>query len=183
MKERWPVQLVLRLREEGFTIAEPEIIARTGWTTGELSLAIDQAAPQGPYELVTLMVGVNNQFRGREIEEYWEEFGALLQRAVGFAGGNPSRVIVLSIPDWGATPFGEGRDLVQISTEIDLFNSANRSLAKEAGAGYVDVTPISREAEEDANLIANDQLHPSGKMYAAWTDLMLPGARAILATP
>ena len=131
MKERWPVQLVLRLREEGFTIAEPEIIARTGWTTGELSLAIDQAAPQGPYELVTLMVGVNNQFRGREIEEYWEEFGALLQRAVGFAGGNPSRVIVLSIPDWGATPFGEGRDLVQISTEIDLFNSANRSLAKE----------------------------------------------------
>ena len=106
MKERWPVQLVLRLREEGFTIAEPEIIARTGWTTGELSLAIDQAAPQGPYELVTLMVGVNNQFRGREIEEYWEEFGALLQRAVGFAGGNPSRVIVLSIPDWGATPLG-----------------------------------------------------------------------------
>ena len=148
-----------------------------------MSLAIDQADPQGPYELVTLMVGVNNQFRGREIEEYWEEFGDLLQRAVGFAAGDPSRVVVLSIPDWGATPFGEGRDRVQISTEIDLFNSVNKILAKEAGAGYVDVTPISREVGEDASLLADDLLHPSGKMYAAWADLMLPDARAILATP
>lgn len=105
------------------------------------------------------------------------------RRTVGFAGDYPSRIIILSIPDWGITSFGEGKDRVKISTEIYLFNSANRSLATEAGDGYVDATPISREAGKEASLLADDQLHPSGKMYAAWTDLILPKARAILATP
>ena len=181
--ERWPVQLVQRLREDDINMAEPEIIARTGWTAKELSLAIDDANPHGPYDLVTVMIGVNDQVRGRDVEEYRAEFEVLLQRAVVFAGGDPSRVIILSIPDWSVTPFAEGRDRLQISAEIELFNAVNRNESRRVGVRYVDITPISREAETNPKFLADDQLHPSGGMYAAWTDLILPEARAILKKP
>ena len=178
--ERWPVQLAARLRERGVPIADPTIIAKTGWTTDELSAAIDQANPEGPYDLVSVLIGVNNQYRGRDAEQYRSEFRALLQRAVQFAGGDATRVLVLSIPDWGMTPFAEGRDRSQIAAEIDKFNEINREEAASVGARYVDITPVSRMAVEDPTLIAADGLHPSGKMYRAWTELVVPAALAAL---
>ncbi|HEX2122468.1 MAG TPA: SGNH/GDSL hydrolase family protein [Thermoanaerobaculia bacterium] len=159
--ERFPVQLA---RELG--LGDPQIIARTGWTTDELNAAIDAANPQGPFELVTLLIGVNNQYRGRSADEYRTQFTALLQRAIGFAGGDPKRVIVVSIPDWGVTPFAEGRDRAKIAREIDQFNAVNREEAQRAGARYVDITPISRR--DDPSLVAEDKLHPSGKQYGEW---------------
>ena len=158
--ERWPVLLAAR---DGF--APPEIIAQTGWTTDELSAAIDVAAPRGPYDLVSLLIGVNNQYRGRDAEEYRREFAALLGRAIGFAGGDPSRVLVVSIPDWGVTPFAEGRDRAQIAEEIDRYNAINREEAARTRARYADITGISRQF---ANELAADGLHPSGAMYRRW---------------
>ena len=173
-EERWPNQLARALRDRGVNVADPEIIARTGWTTDELSAAIDSAAPRGPYSLVTLLIGVNNQYRGRDAEQYRREFVALLNRAIGFAANEPKRVIVVSIPDWGVTPFARTRDASKIAGEIDRFNAINREEALKAGARYVDVTPISRRPDSD--LVAADGLHPSGKMYAEWVKLILPEA-------
>ncbi|HYH05818.1 MAG TPA: SGNH/GDSL hydrolase family protein [Thermoanaerobaculia bacterium] len=168
--ERFPVQLA---RELG--IGEPQIIATTGWTTDELNAAIDEANPQGPFELVTLLIGVNNQYRGRDAEQYRGEFAALLQRAIGFAGGNAQNVIVVSIPDWGVTPFAEGRDRAKIAAEIDRYNAVNREEAARAGARYVDITPTSRGT--DPALVAGDGLHPSGRQYTEWVRLIAPVAR------
>lgn len=178
--ERWPVQLAALLRERGLAVAEPMIIARTGWTTDELDVAITAAAPEGPFGLVTLLVGVNNQYRGRGAEEYRSHFSRLLRRAVDFAGGDHQRVLVLSIPDWGVTPFAEGRNRDRIAREIDEFNSVNREETLRAGARYVDVTPLSREARTDSRLLAQDGLHPSAAMYAGWAGLALPEALAAL---
>lgn len=172
--ERWPVQLTRQLCEAGFDLADPTLIARTGWTTDELNAAIDRANPAGPYDLVSLLIGVNNQYRGREVEQYRIEFTALLGRAIGFAAGRPDRVLVLSIPDWGATPFAERRDRAAIAAAIDRFNAVNREAAEHAGVVYVDVTPISRKAIHDASFIAEDGLHPSGAMYAEWARLAYP---------
>ena len=183
VEDRWPVQLARRLREEGIDIAEPEIIARTGWTTGQLLAAIDAASPRGPYDLVTLLIGVNNQFRGLDVDDYRVELAELLQQAVVLAGGKPSRVVVLSIPDWGVTPFAEGADRSQIAREIDLFNAVKREETSVAGVAYVDITPISREALTEPSLLADDGLHPSGEMYRDWTDLVLPVALQLLAAP
>jgi len=169
--ERWPLQLTATLRASGIVIGEPTIIARTGWTTDELNDAIDKAELNGTYDVVSLLIGVNNQYRGRAPENYREEFRALLRRAIGFAGNRPQRVVVLSIPDWGVTPFAEGRDRKNIAREIDNFNAINFEETVRAGAQYVDVTPISREAVRDPSLVASDGLHPSGKMYAAWAHL------------
>lgn len=175
--DRWPVQLAELLRADGVDVADPVIIARTGWTTDELSAGIDRAGPKVPFELVTLLVGVNNQYRGRGAEEYRREFAGLLKRAVDFAGGDPSRVVVLSIPDWGATPFAAGEDRTRIGGEIDTFNAVNRAETAKAGARYVDVTPGSRRVPAEPDLVAGDGLHPSGKMYAEWARLALPAAR------
>ncbi len=178
--DRWPVQLARDFRSKGIPIGEPEIIARTGWTTDELDAAIAAANPKGPYELVTLLIGVNNQYRGRDAKQYRGEFVALLRRAIGFAGGNAKRVVVLSIPDWGVTPFAEGRDRAKIGREIDRYNAINREETLLAGARYVDITPVSRRASSDASLVASDGLHPSGKMYSEWVKLALPEAEAAL---
>ena len=179
---RWPVQLAALLRERGIAVAAPTIIARTGWTTDELSVALDRANPRGTFDLVSLLIGVNNQYRGRDVEEYRAQFRALLQRAVAFAGGDAGRVIVLSIPDWGVTPFAEKqqRDGARIASEIDRFNAVNREETERAAARYVDVTPISRAASADRTLIAEDGLHPSGKMYGEWARLALPPVLAAL---
>lgn len=176
--ERWPVQLVAMLRQAGISIADPEIIATTGWTTDELSRGIDEAAPRGPYSLVSLLIGVNNQYRGRSSEEYRGELRALLRRAQAFAGGEASHVLVLSIPDWSVTPFAKDRDVVRIAAEIDRFNAVNREEAARLGAVYLDVSPISRRAESD--LIAADGLHPSGTMYREWAMAALPAATSML---
>jgi lysophospholipase L1-like esterase len=177
---RWPNQLARALRAKGIAVADPEIIAKTGWTTDELSSAIDAAKPRGPYALVTLLIGVNNQYRGRDAEQYRKEFVALLQRAIGFAGGDPKRVVVVSIPDWGVTPFAEGRDRAKIGAEIDHFNAIAREETKRAGAHFADITPGSRHAATDSALIAPDGLHPSAVMYAQWVTVILPEAQAAL---
>jgi lysophospholipase L1-like esterase len=175
--QRWPVQLAAWLRKEGAAIDEPQIIATTGWTTDELWAGMDRAAPRGPFELVSLLIGVNNQYRGRPVAEYQTQFDALLGRAIQLAGAQARRVLVLSIPDWGVTPFARSRDPAAIGRDIDEFNAANARAARLAGAQYVDVTPVSRLAATDAALIAGDGLHPSGKMYAEWARLALPAAR------
>jgi lysophospholipase L1-like esterase len=181
-EERWPVQLGALLRAEGLDVGDPTLIATTGWTTDELSAAIDRANPQGAFDLVSLLIGVNNQYRGRGQDEYREQFAALLQRAIGFAGGNLARVLVLSIPDWGVTPFAArlGRDPAAVAADIDAFNAINRAETERPGAHYVDVTPFSREAAHDPSLLADDGLHPSGRMYAEWARLALPAAREAL---
>ncbi len=178
--ERWPVQLANLLRAEGIDLADPSIIATTGWTTDELWVAIDRANPQGPFDLVSLLIGVNNQYRGRDAEEYRAQFVQLLRRAISFAGGRTARVLVLSIPDWGVTPFAEGRDRAMIARRIDRFNVINREESVRLDVHYVDVTPISRKAAADPSLIAPDRLHPSGKMYVEWARLAFPLGRAAL---
>lgn len=176
---RWPVQLAALLRAEGYDLAEPEIIAQTGWTTDELDAAIDRVGPQGPYDLVSLLIGVNNQYRGRPLDEYREQFRSLLARAVAFAGGEPRRVIVLSIPDWGVTPFAEGRDRAAIARAIDAFNAANKEETRVAGAAYVDVTADSRALRGPREL-ASDGLHYGKEMYARWAGAALGAARGCL---
>lgn len=178
-QERWPDQLARLLQAEGIH-TEVTIIARTGWTTSELWEGIQARQIQPPYDLVSLLVGVNNQYRGYSIDEYREQFTFLLNKAIEYAGGKPERVIVLSIPDWGVTPFAADRDTEQIAQEIDAFNSINREESERAGVRYIDVTPISRMATDEASLIAEDGLHPAGKMYALWAEQVLPVARAIL---
>ena len=166
----------------GISLDDPIIIARTGWTTDELAAAIDAAAPVGPFDLVSLLIGVNNQYRRRRADEYRRELTSLLGRAVQLAGGRPDHVLLLSIPDWGVTPFAasDPRGPIAIGAEIDVYNAVNRDEAHRFGIRYVDVTPISRRAGHDALLIASDGLHPSGLMYALWTALVLPEAAAVL---
>jgi len=178
--QRWPVQLAQRLREQGLDLDAPTIVATTGWTTAQLSAGITAADLDDAYDLVSLQIGVNNQYQGRSPAEYRQEFASLLARAIALAGDDPARVIVLSIPDWGVTPFAAGRDRAAIRAEIDAFNAINRQVAQAAGVRYVDVTPISRQAAADDALLAPDGLHPSGQMYAAWVDLVYPVALAAL---
>ena len=180
--ERWPAQLAARLRGEGIDIGDPQIIATTGWTTDELSGAMDAAQFAPPYELVTLLIGVNNQYRGRPLDEYRVQFRALLQRAIALAGGIAAHAIVVSIPDWGVTPFAAraGRDGAQVAREIDAFNEAACAEADGAGAHWVDVTSLSRAPAARAELV-DDGLHPSGMQYSRWTQAVLPVARKILA--
>jgi lysophospholipase L1-like esterase len=179
---RWPNQLAAGLRSHLMAVDDPEIIARTGWTTDELAAAMDRHAFDPPYDVVTLLIGVNNQYRGRDLPNYRDEFGALLTRAIALAGHRPSRVVVVSIPDWGVTRFGQesGRDAVQIAREIDAFNAAKAAIAASSGAGYADVTAASRDAGALPDMLVADGLHPSASMYRRWLDTILPAVRAAL---
>ncbi len=182
---RWPVQLAEALRREGFAIRDPRIIATTGWTTGELIAALDAAEPLGnDWGLVTLLIGVNNQYRGLALDEYRDEFRALLERAIGHAGARVSRVLVLSIPDWGATPFAvsAGRDPGTIAAEIDAFNAVAHEQCDARGVRYVDITPVSRRHGREEAMLSEDALHYSAAMYGLWTGLALPAARESLST-
>lgn len=179
-EERWPSRLVTLLRAAGADVAEPEIVAVTGWTTDELGAGIDAAAPRGRFDLVTLLIGVNDQYRGRGATAYAPAFDALLARAVSLAGGDPRRVVVVSIPDWGVSPFAAGHDRAAIGREIDAYNAAGRRAAADAGAGWVEVTGASRAAGDAAEAYAADGLHPSGAAYAEWAELLLPAALTAL---
>ena len=181
---RWPELMARALRAEGIALDDPRIIAKTGWTTDELATAIDCEEPLGHFDFATLLVGVNNQYRGRSVAEYRGEFAELLRRAIRFAGADAGRVMVLSIPDWGVTPFAraEKRDPAQVAAEIDAFNAAARQVAEQHGVAFVDITGTSRECGgEDAMLVA-DKLHPSVAMHASWADAALPVARRLLAS-
>nr|WP_193570561.1 SGNH/GDSL hydrolase family protein [Luteibacter yeojuensis] len=176
---RWPVQLAARLRERGIAVDAPRIVATTGWTTDELSAAMDAAALLPRYDLVTLLIGVNNQYRGRSVAEYREQFLALLRRAAELAG-DVRRVLVVSIPDWGVTSFAEGRDRAAIAREIDTFNAVARDETLRMHAHWVDVTPASREAGARPGMLVDDGLHPSAAQYAIWTRTILSEAEAAL---
>ena len=170
--ENFPTQVSQILRSEGIVIKEPRIIAKTGWTTDELADAIDKQNIRDTYDFVTLLIGVNNQYRGRQPAEYTAGFESLLQKSISFAGGDSNKVIVLSIPDWGITPFATGRDRKQIATEIDAYNDINRQVAERYHVHYVDITPETRKAEQNPDLLAPDGLHPSGKEYAKWAAMV-----------
>lgn len=174
--ERWPDQLVAMLRSRGVEIGDPHIVARTAWTTDELSDAIDAEGIKGPFDLVTLLIGVNDQYRSRPVESFKPEFQALLRRATKFAGKKTKRVIAVSIPDWSATPYAEGRNRDVISREILLYNSAAEELARAQGIRWMDVTEVSRAMLHDSALVAVDGLHPTGAMYRQWAAVLLPAA-------
>lgn len=178
--ERWPVRLAAMLTARGIATAPPAIVARTGWTTDELSAGIAAAGLTGTFDLVTLLIGVNDQYRGRDADEFRRNFRVLLSRSSAFAGGRAARVVVVSIPDWGATPFAHDRDRDRIAAEIDRFNEVVRDEAARGGARCVDVTAVSRRAASEPDLVAGDGLHPSGAMYAEWARLVLPIAAAAL---
>ncbi|WP_266160855.1 SGNH/GDSL hydrolase family protein [Dyella silvatica] len=177
--DRWPMQLAARLRREGVPLDDPQIIATTGWTTDELSAAMDRTALAPPYDVVSLLIGVNNQYRGRSAGEYRLEFRQLLARAMDLAGGLPQRVLVLSIPDWGVTAFGLGcgRDTAQIAQALDVFNAIGRDESQRAHVRWVDITGLSREHSQ---WLAEDGLHPSGQQYGLWVDAALPLVREVL---
>ncbi len=178
-KGRWPNQLAKLLESEGTKI-DVTILARTGWTVDELWQGIQDNPPEGTYDLVTLLIGVNDQYRGYPLDGYREDFRFMLGKAIEYADGDPKKVVVLSIPDWGFTPFAATRDTEPISQQIDEFNAVNREETRSAGAHYVDVTIISRMGMDDFDLLAGDRLHPSAKMYTMWADKVLPVVREVL---
>jgi acyl-CoA thioesterase I len=184
--ERFPVQLVRALRQQlpdSFHLPEPHIVARTGWTTGQLlNATANNDTLLARYGLVSLLIGVNNQYQRQDFPLYEQQFPQLLSRAIAFAGGDTSRVFVLSIPDYAYTPFGQGsQNPAQISAQLDEYNAFNRQVAESWGVAYFDITPISREGLDRPELVAGDRLHPSGLMYQAWVELMLETLASSLA--
>jgi len=178
-KDRYPTQAVTRLRAGNMPYNDPDIIAVTGWTTADLLAALPDTAPSPPYHIVSLLIGVNNQYLGLGQSLYRDQFVTLLQRSIRMAGNRPSHVIVLSIPDYSVTPFARGRDRASIAAEIDSFNSINREVSLAYQVRYMDVTGESRKAAYDPSLIAGDSLHFSGKEYAIWAGMMEPLMRSI----
>lgn len=172
-RECWPLQLAAALQLRGVAIGDPQIIARTGWTASELGQAIDAAAPAAGRRLVTLQIGVNNQYRGESAEAYRGDFSTLLERATALADGSAKSVVVVSIPDWGVTPFArqQQRDTLGVAQAVDAFNDMAHSAATHAGAQWCDVTTISRRY---AGLLTADGLHPSADQYRRWTEVILP---------
>lgn len=170
-KERWPVQLSNRLLEDSIHLA-PKIIATTGWTTDELLHGIEIADMKEKFDLVSLLIGVNNQYRGYDEDQYEKEFKILLDKAISFANGNNHHVFVVSIPDYGVTPFAEEKDLdkAKIAHELDSYNAIAQKIATLRDVSFINITPISRNDTE--GLVAEDGLHPSGEMYKLWVDFM-----------
>lgn len=175
--DSFPYLLVQHLKEEGYDFALPTIIAQTGWTTGELLSAMDKASLEKKYDLVTLLIGVNNQYRGLSLEEYKKEFSELLDKAIALA--KKKQVLVLSIPDYGYTPFGKSNQ-GNISQEIDKFNSVNEAVAEQKNIAYLSITDISRRTKEERALIAEDDLHPSAEMYALWVERLVPEVKKLI---
>jgi lysophospholipase L1-like esterase len=183
-KERFPIQAIDLLAKYGATFKQPVIIAKTGWTTDELSSAIKESGLSGTFDYVTLLIGVNNQYRGRDVEEYRLQFDELLNTALAYTNGRPDHVFVLSIPDWGVTPFvindAKHRTAEQIGNEVDAFNAVNKQQALKANVHYIDINPFSKEAKFKPELIATDGLHPSGKMYAEWARLLVNAMKDVI---
>ena len=175
--KRWPNQLADTLAMRGIEMDRPVIVARTGWTTAELNDGIAEANLWGPFDLVSLLIGVNNQFRGPSRgytqQGYRTEFAELLQQAIGFAGGDASRVFVVSIPDYSVTPFVSEANKARVAEEIEQYNAINQEESITAGVAYFNITPVSRLAAEDPSLLAPDGLHPSASMYRKWVELMV----------
>jgi lysophospholipase L1-like esterase len=176
--DRWPVILAAELKKAGKPTGTPQIIARTGWTTRNLLDALEQSPPDSTFDLVSLLIGVNNQYQGRSMEEYRVQFRQLVAKSIGYAGGDAENVFVLSIPDWGVTPAGVGnRD--HIAGEIDRFNAVAKEECDKQKVIFIDITGISRQALTDPSMVADDRLHFSGKMYKRWVDEALPQVKRL----
>ncbi len=182
--ESWPFALARKLRDQGRPLAAPDVVAVTGWTTDELQAGLAGRELAPPYALVSLMIGVNNQYRGRELAEYRGQFDELLRFAVAMAGNQPLRVLVVSIPDWGVTPTGaaDPRSREVIAAAIDAFNAAAREITEAAGCRFVDITPLSRACGDAPGMLVADGLHPSAAQYRRWLPVIAEAARECLAT-
>lgn len=178
--QRFPMQAAELLTQQSVQMKLPEIIATTGWTTGNLISTLFNNSPVKTYDFVSLLIGVNNQYQRRSPDEYRIEFANLLNKAILYAGNRKNRVFVLSIPDYSVTPFAQNSDTARIAMEIDIFNSINKEITLANGVAYLDITPISREARTDVSLIASDGLHPSSKQYQRWAALLAPMMKAAL---
>jgi lysophospholipase L1-like esterase len=172
--KRWPVQLAESLKQSGLSVKPVQIIAKTGWTTDELTDAIDSSSLNPPYSFVSLLIGVNNQYRGRPVDNFRAEFKDLLETAIKFAGNNPGKVFVVSIPDWGVSPFASGRDRNKIAGEIDEYNRVKKEECQKKGILFINITEISRDIDTDIELFAVDGLHPSAEQYKIWVDRISP---------
>lgn len=176
-QDNFPNQVHSLIVNDSLNLQPPRIIAKTGWTTDELEAGILSANIEDPlrsdYDFVSLLIGVNNQYRGRSVDNYKTEFEELLKKAIAFAGNKPERVIVLSIPDWGVTPFAEGRDRAKISREIDSYNVSNKLISEKYKVHYLNITKWTREAFTDPSFHAPDGLHPSGKEYKRWAEQLV----------
>ncbi|HMK25903.1 MAG TPA: SGNH/GDSL hydrolase family protein [Chitinophagaceae bacterium] len=173
-QDNFPNQVYAMMKNDSADFQSPRIVAKTGWTTDELEAGIIAANHADPlrssYDLVSLLIGVNDQYRGRSVDNYKPGFEELLKKAIAYAGNKAERVVVLSIPDWGVTPFATGRDREEIAREIDVYNAANKKIAEQYHVHYIDITPWTREAAADNSLLAADGLHPSGKEYKRWAE-------------
>ncbi|MFI5171445.1 MAG: SGNH/GDSL hydrolase family protein [Chitinophagales bacterium] len=172
--ERFPEQTLALLKQENVLFEAPEIIARTGWTSLNLINAIERSELKKEYDYVTLLIGVNDQFQGIDTTMYKSNFEKLLKTAIALANNKADHIFVLSIPDYGVTPFAKygTQPTAEISNEIDIFNSINKIISEKYNVHYINITSISRDAEDDASLLAGDGLHPSGKMYKLWAELL-----------
>lgn len=178
--KRWPVQLVSMLRDEGISISKPDIIAKTGWTTDELQEAIDSLQPDKNYDLVSLLIGVNNQYRGYSTYQYIMEFEELLNDAISFAGNEASKVFVVSIPNYGVTPFGMQKGEDRIRQELLRYDAIADSISSLYEIPFINITPSSEKAKDDMSYIAKDKLHPSGKQYSEWVERIIPVVESII---
>ncbi|MEP6466712.1 MAG: GDSL-type esterase/lipase family protein [Parafilimonas sp.] len=178
--ERFPAQTVALLKNDSLLIKTPEYIATTGWTTLNLLDAIAAQNPQGPYDIVTLLIGVNDQYQHFDTGGYRTHFNQCLQHAISLAGNKTDHVFVLSIPDYSVTPFAAASDTAAIRTELDEFNAINKEITLSFNISYTDITPLTRDMKNDASLIAYDGLHPSGKEYANWSALLAPAIEKVL---
>jgi len=178
--ERWPHQLVSRLSESGIEISFPKIIATTGWTTGELIAAVEKEKPSKDYDLVSLLIGVNNQYRGYPMATYQNEFEELLESAIRCGRGIEKNVFVISIPDYGVTPFAAEKNPPKIAQELDQYNRIAKTICERYDAPFINIIDVSREAKYQQDLAAKDGLHPSGKMYSLWVDLIYPSVEKML---
>lgn len=178
--QRFPNHATRQLISGGLKMSAANIVATTGWTTGNLLNALTNNPPSKTYDFVTLLIGVNNQYQGRSIAEYRLQLTELLNRAILFAGGLKKRVVILSIPDYSVTPYAQYSDTARIARAIDEFNSVNREVALRSGVTYLDITGISRQSRSDPALVAPDGLHPSGKQYERWAALLSPLMKASL---
>ena len=177
---RFPAQTVALLRQSNIPIRTPVYVAATGWTTLNLMDAIKSAQLLPSYDVVSLLIGVNDQYQLRDTTNYRQRFTALLNKAISLAKNNSKRVFVLSIPDYSVTPFVPAQNKEAVSRQIDLFNAINKQVAEQYQVSYTDITPGSREGATNPSLIANDQLHPSGSEYAKWAALLAPKIKQVL---
>lgn len=179
----FPFQLARRLEgRTGVHFSEIKVVAKTGWTTNELQEGIKRAKPRGTFDLVTLLIGVNNQYRGYDLTQYQKEFSELLQQAISFANQDPKKVIVVSIPDYGCTPFG-AEMAEKIDRDLQVYNEIAFQISQKSGVAFVDIFPISKRAKADPGLIADDNLHPSAAMYHLWVEAILPVASSMMPLP